>query len=106
MFKRFYEHRNIFSAAASCVAELDCLCALADVSADDSTGTMCKPEILERSQEGKQVLELKQLRHPCVEWIMKGSTKKKFIPNDVSLGEPNALLITGPNMGGKSTLLR
>ena len=38
---------------------------------------------------------------------MKDSTKKKFIPNDVSLGQPSeTLLITGPNMGGKSTLLR
>ena len=37
---------------------------------------------------------------------MKDSSKKNFIPNDVVLGEPHALLITGPNMGGKSTLLR
>jgi DNA mismatch repair protein MSH6 len=33
--------------------------------------------------------------------------KKKFVPNDVVMGdEPHILLITGPNMGGKSTLLR
>ena len=48
MFKRFYEHRAIFSNATSCVAELDCISALADVSADNSNGRMCKPEILER----------------------------------------------------------
>ena len=64
MFKRFYEHRAIFSNAASCVAELDCLCALAFVSGDDTHGPMCKPEIVE--QKGKDVLELRQLRHPCV----------------------------------------
>jgi len=29
-----------------------------------------------------------------------------FVPNDIELGSPHALLITGPNMGGKSTLLR
>ena len=38
--------------------------------------------------------------------IMKDSSTRKFIPNDLTLGSPNTLLITGPNMGGKSTLLR
>ena len=36
------------------------------------------------------------------------NTVKNFVPNDVNLGGDNPLvsLITGPNMGGKSTLLR
>lgn len=38
--------------------------------------------------------------------VMKDSSKQNFIANDVELGAPHALLITGPNMGGKSTLLR
>ena len=59
MFQRFYEHRTIFSNAASCVAELDCLCALADVSGDNTNGVMCKPEILPREAERKDVLELR-----------------------------------------------
>lgn len=44
---------------------------------------------------------------------MNGSKVKKFVPNDVIMGtlkgeekSPEVLLITGPNMGGKSTLLR
>ena len=37
---------------------------------------------------------------------MKDNARKKFIPNDIELGKPSTLLITGPNMGGKSTLLR
>ena len=107
IFRRFYEHRNIFSSAASCVAELDCLCALAEVSADDSNGVMCKPEIQERARNGKQLLEMRKLRHPCVQWIMKDDKSKRWIPNDVNIGKPsNTILITGPNMGGKSTLLR
>ena len=53
MFRRFYEHRTIFSNAATCVGELDCLCALAEVSADTSTGVMCKPEVLPRPADGK-----------------------------------------------------
>jgi len=46
------------------------------------------------------------MRHPCVQSVMGDSSSKKFIPNDLALGQPHTLLITGPNMGGKSTLLR
>lgn len=46
--------------------------------------------------------------------LFSGNSAKKFIPNDVVMGRkicmkedsPSILLITGPNMGGKSTLLR
>jgi DNA mismatch repair protein MSH6 len=45
--------------------------------------------------------------------MMSSSKAKKFVPNDVIMGNlkgeeksPEVLLITGPNMGGKSTLLR
>lgn len=58
MFGRFYQYRSVFSNAASCIGELDCLCALADVSSDTSSGPMCKPEILDAKVEGRQVLEL------------------------------------------------
>lgn len=51
MFRKFYQYRNILSNAVGCIGELDCLCALADVSADDSKGPMCKPEILDRSDD-------------------------------------------------------
>jgi len=67
---------------------------------------MCKPEVLPKTDDGIQVLELTQMRHPCVQMVMKDTSRRKFIPNDLVLGEPNTLLITGPNMGGKSTLLR
>ena len=33
--------------------------------------------------------------------------EKKFVPNDITVpGKPSILLVTGPNMGGKSTILR
>jgi DNA mismatch repair protein MSH6 len=52
----------------------------------------------------KSLFEVKDLRHPCV--VSQG--KSDFIPNDTTLGgdEPDMILLTGPNMGGKSTLLR
>ena len=44
-------------------------------------------------------------RHPCVISTFSGGD---FIPNDINIGasEANSMLLTGPNMGGKSTYLR
>jgi len=105
MFKRFYQSKDTLTAAVNCVAELDGLCALACVSASTDQGPMTRPTILE--QEAKPYMELRQVRHPCVqEQFKKSQAKRKFVPNDVVMDEPHILLITGPNMGGKSTLLR
>lgn len=46
--------------------------------------------------------ELKASRHPVIEQELKG----KFVPNDVVLKPHQCLLLTGPNMAGKSTLMR
>ena len=66
---------------------------------------MVKPIIVKRKEDGsdRPVLQLKDVKHPCVQ-----KTVKEFVPNDVQMGDKNPLvnLITGPNMGGKSTLLR
>lgn len=51
-------------------------------------------------------LEIEGGRHPVVEAAL-GETGERFIANDLSLGSADRLwLITGPNMGGKSTFLR
>jgi DNA mismatch repair protein MSH6 len=74
---------------------------------------MTRPEFIDfEKNKFHSYLELKQMRHPGVE-----STGVKFIPNDTIVGKrydiggdveqkPSTLLISGPNMGGKSTLLR
>ena len=48
------------------------------------------------------IFELENGVHPCM------AAKEDFIPNGISLGENSAplALLTGPNMGGKSTLMR
>ncbi|MBD3156342.1 DNA mismatch repair protein MutS [Candidatus Peregrinibacteria bacterium] len=60
----------------------------------------CRPHITEDNG-----ITIKQGRHPVVEHM---SFSSDFIPNDTTLARPDnlLLLITGPNMGGKSTILR
>ena len=78
---------------------LDALAALADVSSDPG---MSRPEILDCS---KTTVEIVGGVHPCVQTTHSGDA---FVPNDAALGGDGArvLLLSGPNMGGKSTLLR
>ena len=59
--------------------------------------------------EDSGILEFVQARHPVVEKRMEESGSGRFVPNSVHLDAdagPAVLLITGPNMGGKSTYLR
>jgi DNA mismatch repair protein MutS len=78
------------------VATLDVLAALAELAADHR---YVKPEV----HTGFE-LEIEQGRHPVVETMM---PREEFIPNDVTLGEDGFIVIlTGPNMAGKSTVLR
>ncbi|MGH9259334.1 MAG: DNA mismatch repair protein MutS, partial [Acidimicrobiales bacterium] len=83
-------------ATATLLAELDVWAALADVAAREG---YVRPEV----NEGFTI-QLEGSRHPVVEHTM---PREAFIPNDVALDETaRVLLITGPNMAGKSTLLR
>ena len=50
----------------------------------------------------ENVIEIIDGRHPVIEV----NTKDKFIPNDLIMKDENILLITGPNMSGKSTYMR
>ena len=82
---------------ANAVAELDVLAALAQVAAENN---YCRP-VVDDSDE----LHIVEGRHPVVEQVLKGSL---FVPNDTTLncGEDRCLIITGPNMAGKSTYMR
>ena len=79
------------------VAELDAFCALAEVA--ENYSYVC-PEIDE-----EDVIDIKDGRHPVVEAVLKN---EGFVPNDTLLNlQGNRLLvITGPNMAGKSTYIR
>jgi DNA mismatch repair protein MutS len=82
--------------AARAVAELDTLASLAEVAEREGYS---RPEISEAFD-----LEIIAGRHPVVERMM---PRDKFIPNDVRLTRDERLtILTGPNMAGKSTILR
>jgi DNA mismatch repair protein MutS len=83
-------------AVAQIVAELDVLASLAEVAAREG---YVRPVLTDDFS-----LEITSGRHPVVERMM---AREKFIPNDVSLTEDARMIIlTGPNMAGKSTVLR
>eukprot|EP01052_Picozoa_sp_SAG31_P030891 SAG31_NODE_3213_length_4543_cov_1.531503_3_plen_259_part_00 len=80
---------------------------LAKASQPAGTGTgllpVCRPEFVAPPAEGPPILELEQAWHPIMGGHIEG-----FIPNDTVVGgsAPATVVLTGPNMGGKSTLLR
>lgn len=80
---------------ADIVSHIDVLQAFATVS---ETNNYKRPRFVENK------LEIKNGRHPVIEEVMQDGS---FVPNDVSLdNNSNILLITGPNMSGKSTYMR
>lgn len=83
---------------AKAIATLDCLYAFASVA---ERNNYVKP-IMDESTD----LEIKSGRHPVIEAQM--SIDENYIPNDVFLSNESdqILMITGPNMAGKSALLR
>ena len=82
--------------AARMVAEIDVLASFAEVATQND---YVKPRISDERR-----IEIHQGRHPVVERFLGGDT---FVPNDVLLDQTDQILvITGPNMAGKSTFIR
>lgn len=82
------------------IATLDCVFALA-TAAVSAPIPYVRPKLLPK---GSGVMKLKGIRHPCLEL----QDEISYIPNDCTLNQSGGLfhIITGPNMGGKSTFLR
>ena len=79
---------------ANLIAELDVISSLAWLALENR---LVRPQI---SESGR--LALLGSRHPVVE----NTVKTPFVPNDIVLEKHGCLLLTGPNMAGKSTLMR
>lgn len=89
---------NRIQATAKAVAQLDCLWGFAKLANKHS---WVRPQLHSGTE-----LSLKQSRHPVIEALMPPG--ENYVPNDILL-EPESrqiLMITGPNMSGKSAILR
>jgi DNA mismatch repair protein MutS len=82
--------------AADLTADLDAIFSLAETAVRNN---YTRPQVTD-----EDTIEIREGRHPVVERL----TREKFIPNDIQLDqkEKQVLIITGPNMAGKSTYLR
>ena len=91
-------HAGDLQTIANRLAELDCLASLAQLARERS---YCRPELTE-----EPVLELEQARHPVLDQRL----AERCVANDLALrcaSRPeHLLLLTGPNMAGKSTFIR
>ncbi|MEP6509538.1 MAG: DNA mismatch repair protein MutS, partial [Gemmatimonadales bacterium] len=94
--KKVGGHIRRLQCVAQLAAELDVLSTLAEVAEREG---YVRPEVTDTFD-----LEIVGGRHPVVERMM---AKEKFIPNDVRLpDDARMIILTGPNMSGKSTILR
>jgi DNA mismatch repair protein MutS len=95
------------------LAEVDVLASMAFIAQNRG---YCRPQFTEKPAEKAtenpvaetNELEIIEGRHPVLEQLELTGSNDRFVPNDLYLnsGSHSILLITGPNMGGKSTYLR
>ena len=93
-------HGAAIQRAADAVAELDALASLAEVARHHE---WVRPVVDE-----SRSLDIRAGRHPVIEPLLRSQSGEEFVPNDAVL-DPEAIgivLLTGPNMSGKSTYLR
>ena len=92
------ERADAIAAAADALARIDVAAGLAQRAAEDG---WCRPRLVDHA-----CFEVEGGRHPVVEQAVRASGER-FVANDCRLSEDQRLwLVTGPNMGGKSTFLR
>ncbi len=92
--RQILDQSDVLLGLAQLCSELDVMSSLAWLSLEES---YCRPQL-----QDERYLFLQQSRHPVVEQFVRG----QFVANTIELKSQECLLITGPNMAGKSTLMR
>jgi DNA mismatch repair protein MutS len=93
LLSKVSEKTSEIQVLAKRLSVLDVLCSLAKVAMENN---YCKPQFVDEN-----VVQLRNSRHPVVEVL-----EDSFIGNDLNLTKGEIMIITGPNMSGKSTLMR
>ncbi len=90
---------------ALALAEVDVLVSMAHIS---TLRNYCRPHVTASTDGEAGDLEIVEGRHPVIEQQELAGGSERFVPNDLYLNGSThtILLLTGPNMGGKSTYLR
>ncbi len=89
------EYVHILQSIAKTISEIDVLSSFAKISE--------KYHYVRPNINKDNIIDIKDSRHPVVEKVI----KDEYVPNDIVMNEDtNILLITGPNMAGKSTYMR
>ncbi|XP_076588059.1 DNA mismatch repair protein Msh3 isoform X2 [Chaetodon auriga] len=96
---QFGEHYHTMKRAISHLATMDCLFSLVEVA---KQGDYCRPEVFESQRQ----IMIKDGRHPAIDLLM--GENNQYVPNLTELqGDGRrTMIITGPNMGGKSSYIR
>lgn len=98
LIQELMEHLTDIQINAGALAEADCLLSFASVSRDNQ---YTQPHFTD-----DQIIDIKDGRHPVIERCL--DIGEEYVPNDLYLrnDQQQILIITGPNMSGKSALLR
>ncbi|KAK6631688.1 hypothetical protein RUM43_013752 [Polyplax serrata] len=102
VFEQFSDKYEGWISAIQCVSVLDVLMSFTEYCKSEVAET-CWPDFVEPESGVSPFINIRNGRHPCL------SVDNGFISNDINLGTDdfnNLVLLTGPNMGGKSTLMR
>lgn len=92
------QHLNALQRNARVISRVDCLQSFAKIAKERK---YVRPVV-----DDSKAIDIKEGRHPVIETLM--PIGQEYIPNDVMLDQENQqiIIITGPNMSGKSALLR
>lgn len=98
LVSKIQESIRSIQANSAIVAKLDVLAGFAELAVENR---YCRPEV-----NSGLSLEIKAGRHPVIETLMRPG--EEYVPNDIMLDKKNQqiIILTGPNMSGKSALLR
>ena len=98
LVRKIQENISLIQKNCRIIARLDVLSGFAELAVSNR---YCRPQM-----NGSKVVDIKQGRHPVIETMMQAG--EEFVPNDIYLDNESQqiIILTGPNMAGKSALLR